>query len=304
MKMNLSMAMLAILWLAGPAPAQERVEQRRPASRDGTVKITNAAGSVRVTGWDRDTVVVTGTLGSEVEELEFTTDERASRVRVVLAREHRTRRVTGTDLEVRVPESSHVAVRTAAGGIEIVGVRGAIDLESVAGDLEVHSNPRFTYARSVSGDIELRGTSKLVRAHTISGAITVRRAPGYLDVSSVSGDLRVTGLEVWEGKMTSVSGDLFFEGGFDSGGSFYLESNSGTVTLDLAAHVSADFEVTTFGGPVEFEGAIEATAPAEVVAAGSGRLGERRELSLSTGGGGALVRIKTFKGALRIAKRH
>ena len=41
--------------LAVPAwlGAQTPVDQKRPASPDGTVRIENMAGSVKVTGWDK-----------------------------------------------------------------------------------------------------------------------------------------------------------------------------------------------------------------------------------------------------------
>lgn len=291
-----------VWWItAAAAFGQEAVERRKPASGDGTVKITNVAGAVRVIGWHRDSVAIQGVLGPEIEELTFTTDERATKIRVVPSREYHGRLVTGTDLEVRVPAASHVAVRTAAGPISISGVFGAVDLESVEGRIEVAGSPRFIHVRSVGGDIDLQGRSKVVRAHSMSGAIRIARAAGYLDVSTVSGEAIVRGRDVWEGKASSISGDLRFEGDFSPNGSFTFESNSGDIELVLSAGATADFDVTMFGGQVELEGpvraAVEAGAPG---GSGPGSSVQRRDLSFSIGGGGALIKVKTYKGDLRI----
>ncbi len=67
---------VGLLLVVGSAAAQQAVEERRPATGDGTVKITVAVGAVRVIGWERDTVAITGTLGAGSERLEFSTDGR------------------------------------------------------------------------------------------------------------------------------------------------------------------------------------------------------------------------------------
>ena len=54
-------AAVALAALPAVAAAQERVNQTRPAPPDGVVQIENAAGSVRVIGWERAEVAVSGT---------------------------------------------------------------------------------------------------------------------------------------------------------------------------------------------------------------------------------------------------
>jgi hypothetical protein len=285
---------LALTWGASVGLGQRAVDERRPASVDGTVKITDVAGSIRVVGWTRDTVAITGALGAEVEELEFTTDERSTRIRLILRPEYRTRPVGGSDLEVRVPRQSHVAVRTAEGGIEIVGIQGAVDLESGTGDIRVGGSPRFIYARSVGGTVDVEGFSKLVRASSVAGDVIVRRAGGYVDVSTVSGDIDLVGRTIWEGRATSVSGNVSFEGDFDDGGSFSFESNSGAIELVVPPRLRADFSVTTFAGTIQND-----LAPGSG-SAGSASSGAVREVSFSVGGGGARIDVKTYKGAIRL----
>ena len=282
MKTTLSVVLLMTCAVI-PASAQDRLEEARPASRDGTVKITNAAGSVRVIGWDRDSVAVRATLGAGAERLLFSTNERETRIRVVLDREARD--IAGTQLEVRVPRRSQVAIRTSSADIDVSHVSGTLDLESVSGAIRVSGTPRMVYAESAGGDIDVEVSAKVVRAKSVDGDVTVRTARGYLEVATVSGDASVLAEQVWEGEVTSVSGAIRFEGGFDPNGSFFFESHGGRIELILPSNIDADFDITTLAGArVQ-----NAFAPSS-------------ERSFSTGRGGTQVRIKSFKGDVVLIK--
>ena len=251
---------------------------------DGSVKISNPVGSVRVVGWDRDSVLVTGTLGAGSGPLQVSGEGREFRIRVVVPRN--AHELNPTDLEVRVPAASHVAVRTSTADIELSGVNGGADLESVSGTIRVSGRPRMVYAESAGGDVYIDVAAKVVRARSVNGNVTVLNARGYLEASTVSGAVHVEGSGVWEGELTSVSGNITYEGDFDDGASFYFETHSGTLELKLPAGIRADFDVTALaGGSVENDFGPDAAG------------------TFSANGGGAQLRLKSFKGRIRIVKR-
>lgn len=274
---------LAVAVTANPALAQTRVNEKKPATHDGTVKIAMTVGSVRVVGWRQDSVTITGTLGAGTERLDFETGGRKTFIRVVLPRE--VSDVAGSHLEIHVPRGSSVAVRTASADIEVEDVNGSLDLESVSGGIHVTGSALMVYAESATGDVELDVATKVIRAKSIDGAVTVRGAQGFVEVSTVSGSALLIGNRVWEGEVTSVSGPIHFEGDFQRDGSFYFESHSGTVDLVLSPRVSADLEVTTIGG---------ATLENEFA--------PPSQRTFSIGSGRARVKIKSFKGKVRIRK--
>lgn len=295
MKNTFKAAMLALAFTASAASAQTAVDERLAASRDGTVKVTNLAGSVRVTGWDRDTVAIAGTLGSEIERLAFESDDRATKIRVVPIRESRARPLEGSDLEIRVPRGSHVAVRTWWGDIRIENVQGGADLESTEGDIRVRGAFRAIHAQTAAGNIDIDATRKgVLRVKSVGGDITVRGAGGYIDVSTVSGSARVEGRRVWEGRITSVSGDIRFSGDFERDGSFEFESNSGTIELVLPSDIAADFDIISFSGLLETDFPADTTATLH---------GNRREYVFNVGGKGTHIKMKTYKGRVRIRKK-
>lgn len=281
----------ALACLVAPLVGQERIEQRRPAARDGTVKITSHAGTVRVFGWERDSVAISGTLGPGIRRVEFVTAAPSTQIRLVADPEAlRGAKDPTADLmsevEVRVPSGSYVAIRTTAAAIEVSGVWGALDLESETGS--VHVGPggmRSVYVETAGGDIVIDGATKILRAKAVDGTVRVNRAMGFVEVSSVSGDVTVRGRGLSHGDVTTVSGNIDFEGSLEQGApTFSFETHSGTIELRLPADVGADFDVTTLQGRFENQfGASDVT-------------------TFSTGGGGPLVRIKTFKGLVRLLR--
>ena len=69
---------------AWPAIGQQHVDEKRPASATGTVEISNVSGLVKITGWDKAEVQVTGTLGRGTERLELSGSGNRTLVKVVL----------------------------------------------------------------------------------------------------------------------------------------------------------------------------------------------------------------------------
>src|SRR6266498_769096 len=51
-----------MLLLSSPLAAQKKIERRIPLGMEGALRIVNMVGSVVVHGWDKDTVLIRGTL--------------------------------------------------------------------------------------------------------------------------------------------------------------------------------------------------------------------------------------------------
>lgn len=262
--------------------AQE-VDRTLPAPPDGTLKIAVSAGTVRVFGWDRDSVRVTGELGAGAKALDFTVRGPGTRIRVVP--DPTADAVSGSDIEIHAPRRSHIAARTAGASVEIVDVQGGIDVTTISGSIRISGTPRTVFAESGTGDVFIEARSKIVRAHSVDGGVTIRGAHGFVNASTVSGDVVVVGEDFWEGEIISVAGDILFEGSFEPGAElFYFENHSGSIELRLPDRVVADFTITALGAPVQNE------------------FTDGSERVFTTGKGGPHLRIKSFKGPVRIRK--
>ena len=289
----LAVGAMAALVMAAQSAAAEPVERSGPADAEGTVEIENIAGSITIEGWDRAEIRVEGTLGKEVEELEFETG-RKSMVKVVYPR--RIKNITeGADLVIRVPQGSRVEVDCVSCPITVTGVKGKVIASSVSGDVTVTGSPRSVSAESISGDVSLDVDCPEVGAQSISGTVEVKGRVLKLEAETVSGDLDLRAERFLELRVSSVNGEADVAGDLDPNGSFNFDLHAGGLTLVLPASVSADIEVETFSGEIDTEFGGKARKVSQYAPG--------KELELVTGGGEARVRINTFSGDVRIKKR-
>lgn len=305
--MNPARHILFALALAAPAvtaSAQTRVDQRRPADADGLVQIENAAGSIKVIGWDRDEIQVTGSLGARAEGLEFVTRPRRTRIQVeVQGNPHR---VT-SDLEIRVPAGSRLQIESYSAAIDVRDVNGRIKAESVTGSIAIAGKPDEVEVESVSGAISISGPAKRVRASATNANVTIRGVNGVIDAETVNGTLEVSGGDFQEGRLETVNGAIRFDGGLIGGATLDVETVNGSVELRLPANLGADFTISSFGGDIDSD--FEVKLGPGSISPRSGRDrhdrhdDRERGMRFTTGGGGAKVAITTLNGRIVLRKR-
>jgi len=286
---------VAVLTVAAPAAHRAlaaQVDERRPAAPDGFVEVENPAGSVRVIGWSKGEVAVTGTLGRRAA-LNLTGGPHRTRVEVeVEGNPHGTR----SDIEVHVPAGSRVSVESFAASISVSEVTGPVTAETVNGAVSVAGSVKEVSAESVNGAVEVSGSPSRVHAGTVNGALTVRGARGELDANTVNGEVRVVGGGTFDrAHLESVSGTIYFEGALAPRADLRAQTVSGEVELVLPASVAADFTVSTFSGDIDSDFSVTLTR--------GSRHTPQKELTFSTGGGGAKIAIETLSGSIVLRKR-
>jgi DUF4097 and DUF4098 domain-containing protein YvlB len=290
---KIALVVVVAVLAASLAIAQQNVNERRAADPAGVVEIENVAGSVRVIGWERAEVEVTGTLGRGTERLEFSGGPGRTLVKVVLPKNAKD--VDGSDLTVKVPAGSRLEVETVSADITAEQVAGVLDLETVSGTVRAVGKPSEVKVQSVSGDVEVPAVDGPVRAQTVSGRVTLLGARGSVEVSSVSGPIKVVGADVESGELHTVSGTITFEGELAGAGRLEVETVSGEVELSLPASVAAEFRVTSFSGNITNE-----LGPA---ARRTSEYGPGWELEFSNGGGGARVEVQSMSGPVTLRKK-
>lgn len=285
-------SLVAVLMLAAlPAAAQDRVDERRPAAPDGTVVIESGAGVLRVTGWDRSEVAVSGTLGAGAERLAIRTEDRKTRVEVEPARHSH---FAHADLDVKVPAGSQVSIESFQARVEVSGVKGAVRVETVNGSISVTAAADQVHAESVNGGITVRGRSARIHVESVNGPVSVSDPGPDVQAETVNGRLTVAGSSgLARARLDSVNGPLAFSGAMDARGTLDVETVSGAVELALDA-AAADYNVSTFNGRI----VNELGPPARP---SDGR-GTGQELVFSTGaGGGIRVSVRTLSGRVKLS---
>lgn len=313
-KRALSTLSLALA-LAPVALAQTQIDQRKPASADGLVDIENSAGSIRVIGWDREEVQVTGTLGARAEGLEFVS--RPGRTRIEVEVEGNPHKVV-SNLEIHVPAGSRLQIESHSASIDVSEVRGQVKAESVSGKISIAGSSPEVEAESVSGAITIQAPAKRVRASAVNGSLAIRGASGVVEAETVNGRLDVSGGAFQDVRLEAVNGAVSFDGELPTGASLEVETVNGPVELRLPASLGADVSISSFQGDVDSDFEIK-LGPGSRWGGPSGAARKRErhrdrdddeedrehgsELRFSTGGGGAKIAITTLNGRIALRKK-
>ena len=293
---TLAVAALVGLVAALPAPAAARdVDKTVQADKDGLVIVENIAGSIRVEGWDRAEVKITGTLGDDVEDLEVKAGGNKTRIKVEYPRK-RGNIDAGADLVIMAPRGSSLEIECVSAPITVVGMAGDVEAASISGDVEIGTEGRRVEAETISGTLTVAAArAEEVSVHSISGRLRAGGGRADVEARSVSAAIDLT-FEAFTGlSVESISGDVTASGALDGDGGFDLDLHGGDVTLEVPGDVSADFRIETFSGDIENAFGQKARKTSKYTPG--------RSLEFSVGGGEARVRINTFSGDVVIRRR-
>ncbi len=295
----LGFGLLALAAASAPAAAQlpavpagsRAVESRHALPPDGFLRLWNLTGSVRILGWERDSVVVTGDVPEGVDFFcgVVARGEKCA-VNVPMAEEAVAR---PAHLEVRVPRRAAVWVKSAGADISIAAVTGDVEAYSVTGAIRVDGHAHVLQVETMGGDISVSGSAESLRARTAAGAITLAVDADDADVSSVAGPVRITRGAIRQGRIESIDGGVHWSAAPAAGARLELTSHTGAIDLRLPAGAGGVFAVNSYRGDVA------CTVP------GARRHDDRarRETTFTLPpAGDARLTIRSFKGAVTIER--
>jgi hypothetical protein len=281
---------LAVLGAASDAAAQASAADGGPLLRARHVasapqiKMFNPAGSVRLVGWDNDSIVMRGHIGKG-EKFYFVGSDSAMKLGI---NEHiDDRPMARCDLVIYLPRRSQVSLKTVTGDITASNVSGWF--YTVSGAVRLSGSATTSEAQSMSGNVDLDVVTPWARARTGDGNLLVRGSPQDIDASTIGGTLSIASPAILRGQFGSVSGDVHYAGSPAAGAIFDFSNHSGAIDLLLTRSVSGVFSLSTILGAIE-NGFSEIRPIASTP----------RSIRLSLGRGGAQVAVRTFKGTIRL----
>lgn len=295
-------ALLAGLLLAvTPALAAKKpVDVSHPLNSTGSVKIDNLAGSVKIVGWSKNSVHVTGTLGSTDMNLQVTGDKDSLGIRVVYpeTRDSNNRNEPGSDLVVQLPRGAAVETDTVSATIAAAGVAGSQSLKSVSGDITVESRSSDIDAQSVSGNVEVKGSAAdaHIEMDTVSGFAHASGVAGELTGQTVSGDVAVDASRLSRATLNCTSGRAEFNSPIEADGHYKFSTVSGKIVMNLPRQPDAEFDITTFSGSIDNSFGPKPKKVSEYTPS--------LELHFTSGKGGATVKASSMAGEIVLKAGH
>lgn len=205
--MRILLAAGLVAALASPAAAQketERVDRTIPFQPGGSIVLKNFSGDVKITGSDRNDVVLKAIRRATRERLDairLDIDVHGSSISIdANTRESWWRRmndnVVETDFEIAVPRRTRLDVNAFSSDVTITDVEGPQKLHTFSGAIRVHGASGPFELDTFSGDIEVTVNATVdapeITAETFSGDIEARlpgNAAGAVRFNSFSGGL-------------------------------------------------------------------------------------------------------------------
>jgi hypothetical protein len=297
MKLRLLGALAALALVSMPVAAQQKVNVRRGATPDVSVRIAGTYGSLRIVGTTSDSLILTGTLPKDARFESFAGGKGIDPINgaKVFIDVPNDQSAAGGTLEMRVPARARVWAKAGNATIDVSGVTGGLDLNIVGGLIRVSSNPRELNIESMDGAVTVEGSAEWLRVKTAAGDITLGGSSQDAGITTVSGTIRVTQGTYERARFESVTGRIEFGGDFARGGSATFDSHSGDVEVRLRRDGGAEIEATSVAGTIE--NSLTRTRPAP------GRERRGQELTTSIGTGDARIVVRAFKGVIRIGPK-
>jgi hypothetical protein len=247
--MRWSVLALAMVTIAAPLHAQRKVSASHPTTSDVSVRLFASVGSVQVIGWDRDSVVVSGTVPAGSKVALGSPSAVATRGLKLYVESPTEEAGREGSLTVRVPRGARVWLKTGSSDITVSEVTGGLDVNIVGGSITGRGSPRELRAESMDGAVTVDGTPSWMRVKTATGDITLK---GGEDVgaATISGTIDARGGKAERVKLESTTGAIRFALGLARGASVELETHSGAVDVQLGRD-GASVDAATITGKIE-----------------------------------------------------
>jgi DUF4097 and DUF4098 domain-containing protein YvlB len=287
---------------------QEKFDKTVPLAKDGKVDISNISGDIVVLSWNQDQVKIEALKTSEASSLEKA-KENAAKVTIEVVPEGSLLRIetkypksdkfwggesvnVSVDYKLWIPEKAGLKANNISGDITAEAVGGAAALKAVSGDIHLTKAAGGADCNSVSGDVTVADVTGSAFLKSVSGDVKATSVKGSIEAETVSGDVTLDGVsEASTVRVKALSGEVLYRGGLSKQGNYSFKSHSGTVTLYIPADSAFDLEAETFSGGIESDFEIKVMGKVSP-----------KELSGSVNGGGAVLKVSSFSGDIRLKK--
>jgi hypothetical protein len=281
------------LALTAPAAAQEptarktpQTDRTIPIARGARLAVSNDAGEVVIRTWDKDSLRVQAVHASR------TTIDVQTGASIVTVRSRASGPQGSVDYEITAPAWLPIRVSGQFLYIGIEGAQNEVSAETVRGDIVIRGGSGSVTAKSINGEIIVDGAKGRIALSSVNEAIRITGASGEITAETTNGDISVSGGGAKSLDLTSVNGDLRYEGAIGTGGQYRCVTHNGAITMVVPENTNATFVVRTYHG--EFQSNLPTKAVGEI------RRGRRATYVL--GEGSADVELESFGGTIRLRK--
>jgi DUF4097 and DUF4098 domain-containing protein YvlB len=275
----------------GGPESSPRTDQTVDVAKGTRLVLNNSAGEVVVRSWDRDQVRVQASHGAR-EQVDLQTTEMTLRVRA-----RSTRGPSGlVDYQITVPRWMPVNLSGTYLEATIEGTTAEVTVETVHGNARVVGGSGSVSIRSVEGLITIEKASGRVQATSVNEGIRIANVTGEIAAETTNGDIAIENAQTSNLEVSTVNGDVTFNGTIRDGGAYRLTTHSGDIRVGLGGANNATVFVRTF------QGDFSADFPIQLPEGQSSRSGSKR-FNFTLGSGSARIELQSFNGDIILARK-
>ena len=268
-----------------------------PMNSSGKLAVETFNGSIEVSGWDQDTVDISGTkygpTQAEADSMNVNIDHTADSVSIRVVRPSDRRGNRGARFIIKVPRKAVLDKLTSSNGaIRTNDGSGPSRFHTSNGQIQVHGLKGDLDAQSSNGALELLDIDGQVVGRTSNGRIRVERVKGGLQLTSSNGGVtaevgrtdRPVRIET-----SNSSVDLSMPSNFTN--DVRVDTNNGSITVHLPSSVNARVMARTSNSSITSDHELRV----------QGEISKNR-MDAVIGSGGPLIDLTTSNGAIRLAR--
>lgn len=234
----------------------ERIEQSFDVGPTPLLVVNSFAGNVTVRSHDQNSIQVTAT--------------KRARGQSALARIQVQIQPTDQGVEIKTDPASATLSNTSVEFDILVPAGTSVDIETGAGQVEVHGLTGTERVQTGAGEIILRDAVGEVDAHTGAGTV---------DLSGGTGRVR----------LDTGAGSIVFRGAPQ--GDYQFQSGVGSITIWLPADAGADLDLTTGFGNVTVDFAVQGQVTGREV---KGTIGSGAQATIQAHTGTGSIEVKQY----------
>lgn len=288
-------ATLALIGALAATPPAGQTRDTRPAETDQTVPVTrgtrlvvdNYAGEVIVHTWDKDAVHVVARHGARTSVTIRPAD-------ATLAVSSSRSSSGSVDYDLTVPAWMPIKVEGEFNFVSAEGLQAEFSAETVRGDIEIHGGSGFITAKSVQGEITIEGARGKINANSVNEGITITGSTGDIVADTTNGSVTLSGIQSSSVDVTTVNGDVTFDGVPAANGKYRMSTHNGDITVGVPETSSVTFTVRTYNG--DFNSALPVKGPAAREAS------RGRRVQYTLGSGSAEMELESFGGEIQLRR--
>lgn len=248
-------------------------EENLSTSQGNTVNVSTFAGDVAISTWDKSEVGVKVMGNNNAKEvMEYKSSTSGDNVKIEIKSSKKNKSNIQLKVEVQVPSTYNVEVKTAGGDITLKGLYGNIEMKTAGGDIKVDDITGNADLKTAGGDINAQSLKGNIEASTAGGDINISSSDGIVEAKTAGGDINVD----YSGTNMGIE----------------CKTSGGDIILKLPESIAGNFELKTSSGEIKSDFSLSIKEKSGTSKATGSVNGGGNSVECSTSGGDILIKKK------------